>query len=328
MTNKQKDVTKAPATHKANRFHSEESARAHLEDIRWPRGPVCTHCGCVDRQSRIEANPAKKIRPGLIYCGHCRTQYTVTVGTVFEDSKIPLHKWVYAIHLLCASKKGMSSKQLERVLGVTYKTAWFMSHRIREAMKPESGGLLGGGGSIVEADETYFGTEEGKKEIKARTKSGGKLKHMNKIVSLVERGTGQVRSFHVADVTGQNLKRVLVSNIRPDTHVMTDASPRYNELKRAAPFAKHDQVNHSIGEYARGKVTTNTVEGFFSILKRGLIGTYHHVSSAHLHRYVSEFDFRYNNREALGVDDQARALAVLKGIGGKRLTYRRVNAAA
>jgi transposase-like protein len=319
----------------APRFTNEEAARKHLEALRWPNGPVCPHCGGVERNSRLEAKEAGKgARPGLLFCGDCRSQFTVTVGTVFERSKIPLHKWVLATHLLCASKKGMSRHQVHRMLEVTYKTAWFMSHRIREAMNKKPTGKLGGGGKIVEADETYFGTEDGKAKSKQRGQDGWKraaggamLNKMSKIVSLVERD-GEVRSFHVADVTGKNLKAVLVGQIKRDSRLMTDASPRYNELKRAAPFTSHETVNHSQGEYARGEVTTNTVEGYFSILKRGLIGTYHHVASAHLHRYTNEFDFCYNHRSALGFDDNARANAVLKEISGKRLTYRSTHAQA
>jgi transposase-like protein len=303
-------------------FQDPEKAREYLETLRWPDGPVCPHCGAVGGHYKLEGEAH---RSGLWKCKDCREQFTVTVGTVFERSKIALNVWLQAVYLLCSSKKGMSSKQLERTLGVTYKTAWFMTHRIREAMTSKHGGPLGGAGHIVEADETYFGTEPASKGIKR--KPGGALKHMNKIVSLVERN-GQIRSFHVPDVTGQNLKKVLMGHIHKDTHVMTDASPRYNELKRVKPFAQHSQVNHAQKEYARGIVTTNTVEGYFSILKRGLIGTYHHVSSHHLQRYVNEFDFRYNYRQANGVSDSQRADMALKGISGKRLTYRRIEGKA
>lgn len=313
------DKPKKPASHTEPRFTNEEAARAHLEETRWPNGPVCPHCGGMERQSRIEANPAKGVRDGLLFCGHCRQQYTVTVGTVFEDSKVPLHKWVYAIHLMCASKKGISSKQLERVLGVTYKTAWFMSHRIRAAMAETPTGQLGGSGKTVEVDETYWGQKEGVR----RNKRGPHHKHA--IFTLVERN-GKARSFHVPNVNGANLKPILQSQVSHLSTVYTDESRIYDKLGHS--FYAHDTVAHKLGEYARGPVTTNTVEGFFSILKRGLIGTYHHVSEQHLQRYVTEFDFRYNNREALGVDDEQRAVQVVKQLYGKRLTYRRINTAA
>lgn len=309
-------MTKTPASHTEARFHDEEAARAHLEATRWPNGPECPHCGGVERISRIEANPAKKVRAGLLFCGDCRQQFSVTVGTVFEDSKLPVHKWVYAIHLICASKKGISSKQLERVLKVSYKTAWFMSHRIRAAMATTPSGQMGGGGKIVEVDETYYGNLPGKK-----IRQGSK-KHKNKIMALVERG-GHVRAIHVAEVDGRNVKDILKAQVAQGTHVMTDEARVYATI----PY-KHSTVNHSIYEFARGKVTTNTVEGFFSILKRGLSGVYQNVSEQHLHRYLKEFEFRYNNRESLGVNDEQRATELLKSIQGKRLTYRRINQAS
>jgi transposase-like protein len=311
------------------RFQTADNARAYLEALRWPRGPVCPHCGVIGDHYALTG---KAHRPGLWKCHACREQFSVTVGTVFERSKIGLHVWLQAVYLMSSSKKGMSAHQLHRTLGVTYKTAWFMAHRIREAMTTLVSGPLGGSGKIVEADETYFGTENDKAKSKqrgkyGRAKGGAALNSMNKIVALVERG-GKVRSFHVADVTGQNLKSVLLKQVHAETHLMTDASPRYNIVKREQPFAAYDQVNHSQGEYVRGIAHTNTVEGFFSILKRGLIGTYHHVGSPHLHRYANEFDFRYNHRQALGFDDNQRSNALLKEIAGKRLTYKRVNAAA
>jgi transposase-like protein len=311
------------AAHTEKKFHDEEAAREYLESIRWPRGAECPHCGGTERNSRIEANPAKKVRPGLWFCGDCRQQFTVTVGTVFADSKLPLHKWVYATHLLCTSKKGFSSKQLERVLAVSYKTAWFMSHRIREAMAPGGSGLLGGGGklggneSTVEADETYMGPDASKK-------LGVASKRRDRVFSLVER-KGQVRSFHVADVTAKNLKQKIRDNVARKTNIMTDEAYSYRGLSKE--FLSHDTVTHSRQEYVRDEAHTNTVEGYFSILKRGVYGVYHHVSSQHLQRYLAEFDFRYNNRSALGIEDLQRTEAVLKGIQGKRLTYRRIDKA-
>lgn len=304
-------------------FQDADKAREHLEALRWPHGPVCPHCGSVRSPLKLEG---KSYRPGLFKCNDCYEQFTVTVGTVFERSKIGLHIWLQAVHLMCASKKGISSKQLERMLGVTYKTAWFMSHRIREAMMDEIAGPMGGSGKVVEADETYWGSEAGSKAVAKRQgsrKPGAALKDSNKVVALVERG-GKVRTFHVPSVTGQNLKMVLESQIHPETHVMTDSSPRYNLLKREHGFKAYEQVNHSKAEYVRGIAHTNTVEGFFSILKRGLIGTFHHVAPKHLQRYSEEFSFRYNTRTALGYSDTDRAVLALKGIAGKRLTYRRI----
>ncbi|MGH8746710.1 MAG: IS1595 family transposase [Burkholderiales bacterium] len=304
-------------------FQTPAKARKYLEAIRWPDGPVCPHCGSISKDHYALNGEAH--REGLWKCKDCREQFSVTVGTVFERSKIGLHVWLQAVYLLCSSKKGMSSHQLHRTLGVTYKTAWFMTHRIREAFKTNPKGPLGGAGKIVEADETYFGTENDKPKASQRGQYGkraqGGAAHnaMNKIVALVERD-GEVRSFHVASVKGDNLKAVLTSQIAKESHVITDSAARYNVIRREQPFAKYEQVNHSAKEYVRGIAHTNTVEGYFSILKRGLIGTYHHVSSAHLHRYTNEFDFRYNQRE---VSDAERADAALKQIGGKRLTYRR-----
>ena len=297
------------------RFHDENAAREHLESIRWPKGPVCPHCGATGRISRIEAkvrDRRKGARPGLLFCGDCREQFTVTVGTVFEHSKVPLHKWVLATHLLCSSKKGISSHQLHRVLGVTYKTAWFMTHRIRKAMEPEYNGMLGNNGP-VEADETFIGTKPGAKKRRG-------YGHKNAVLSLVERN-GNVRSFHVANVTAKTLKPILKEQITSEAHLMTDDAGQYRLI--GPEFAKHDVVAHSTGEYVRGDVHTNTAEGFFSIFKRGVYGVYQHVSPSHLHRYTTEFDFRYNHREKLGFDDSMRSNAALKGISGKRLTYRR-----
>lgn len=320
MTTKQKDLTKAPASHTFKAHTDEEAARAFLEGIRWPQGPVCPHCGGADRQSRLEANPAKKIRPGLLFCNHCRNQYTVTVGTVFADSKVPMHKWVHATHLLCSSKKGFSSKQLERVIGVSYKTAWFMSHRIREAMKSE-GGLLGGNGptddAIVEADETFI-MPNPRRKLKPRNRR-------DVVFALVER-KGQVRAMHVLDVTAKTLKGAIRANVQRQANIMTDDAPVYKGL--SSEFRSHDSVNHSRKEYVRDDTHTNTVEGFFSIMKRGIYGVYQHVSSHHLQRYVSEYEFRYNNRSSLGIEDAARTAAALRGIWGKRLTYRRTDAQA
>jgi transposase-like protein len=295
------------------RFHDADAAREFLESVRWPKGPVCPHCGAVDRISKLNG---KAHRPGVYDCGHCRDQFTVTVGTVFERSKVSLDKWLFAAALMASSKKGVSSKQIERMVGVTYKTAWFMSHRLREAMKPKGGGLMGGGG-IVEADETFVGRKPGSR------KGHGGYQHKEAVFSLVERG-GKVRSFHVPDVNGATLKAKLVENADKGTRLMTDNFKSYKPAGKE--FSSHEVVKHSLGEYVRGDVHTNTIEGFFSIFKRGINGIYQHVSSQHLSRYTAEFDFRYNHREKLGFDDAARTHELLKGISGKRLTYRRIGA--
>jgi transposase-like protein len=298
----------------APHFHNEEAAYAFVEARIWPRGPVCPHCGGVERNSKLEG---KSTRIGVYKCYDCRKPFTVKVGTIFEASHIALRLWLQAIYLIASSKKGISSNQLHRTLGVTLKSAWFMSHRIREAMK-DSGDILGSGGGIVEADETFYGHKKG-----MPSKPGGDNAH--KILSLVERD-GKARSFHVANVDHRNLKPILLSQISKQSHLMTDGASHYRVLGRE--FARHESVNHTQGEYARkSKVKgvtahTNTVEGYFGLLKRGLVGTYHHVSEKHLQRYVTEFDFRFSNRVSLGVDDPQRANKLLRGVIGKRLTYK------
>ena len=296
------------------RFNDDDAARKHLEALRWPNGSVCPHCGGADRQSKLEGTSH---RPGLYFCGHCRSQYTVTVNSVFERSKVPLHKWVLATHLICSSKKGMSSHQLHRTLGVTYKTAWFMSHRIREAMNIEPEGQLGGDGGPVEVDETFWGNK-GKHAPGARS-----YHHQMKVVSLVERN-GEKRSFHVPSVNPATLRPILTAQIAAKARLMTDQAGVYAKI--GPDFASHEFVNHSIDEYSRGDVTTNSAESSFALLKRGLVGTFHHVGEQHLQRYVTEFDFRWNTRTKLGFTDSDRAAVALKNIGGKRLTYRRTDA--
>jgi transposase-like protein len=304
-------------------FNDETKARETLEAMRWPNGPVCPHCGCTGAD--VVKAKGKSPRPGLYYCNGCDEQFTATVGTVMERSHVPLTKWWLAMHLIGSSKKGMSAHQLHRMLGVTYKTAWFMGHRIREAMR--EGGLapLGGDGKIVEADETYFGKQDERTPSKQRkdrpyTKSGksgpgGK----RAIVSLVERG-GKVRSFHPAVADGASVAEIVNGNIARETRLHTDESRLY--VRVGANFASHETVTHSAKEYARGDVNTNSVEGYFSIFKRGMKGVYQHCGEKHLHRYLAEFDFRYNNRTALGVSDKERVNNIARGIGGKRLTYR------
>jgi transposase-like protein len=293
-------------------FKDASSARTYLEGVRWPHGPVCPHCGSISKDHYALAGEAH--REGLWKCKDCREQFTVTVGTVFERSKIGLHVWLQAVYLLCSSKKGMSAHQLHRTLGVTYKTAWFMAHRIREAMTQGFTGPLGSGGGQVEADETYIGNK--------RKPTGRGKSHKRAVFALVERH-GKARSFHVSNVTGKTLKPILQKHVAKGIDLMTDQATVYPGI---AKYWSHSSVNHSKEEYVRGDVHTNTVEGYFSILKRGIIGTYHHVSEAHLQRYCHEFDFRYNHRTALGVTDAERANAVLKELGGKRLTYRRTDA--
>lgn len=289
-------------------FHSEAAAIARLEAIVWPEGPVCPHCGGVDR-----ITPVKGGRIGLRRCGDCKKQFSCKVGTVFEDSKVPVHKWFQAAHLLTSSKKGISSHQLHRTLGVTYKTAWFMAHRLREAMRDTPKGQLGGSGKIVEADETFFVNKKG---APVRTGYGHKMA----IMSLVERG-GSIRSVVLDRVNRQSVEKVIRRNVHHESRLMTD-SARYYKARNRFGIAEHEKVNHEQGEYAYGDVHVNTLEGYYSIFKRGMKGVYQHCSEKHLHRYVAEFDFRYNNRSAMGVEDAERATNALKGIVGKRLTYR------
>src|SRR5437667_3724971 len=302
----------------AKNFTTEESAFAFLEKHLCPSGPVCPHCGLLDAAFRMQSKlgTKNKMRPGVWKCKGCRKTFRVTVGTIFEDSHIPLHKWLMAMHLMCASKKGMSAHQLHRMLGLGYRAAWFMAHRIRYAMTDTSEGKLSGPAKTVEADETYVG---GKRRGTPRGRPGIDS-HKAPVVALVER-RGRVRSFHVERVTANNLKAVLRENVEPETGVMTDDFSAYDGLKNE--FASHDVVTHSAGEYVRHEqgrsIHTNTAESFFSLLKRGVYGTFHHVSKHHLHRYLSEFDFRYNARD---VADGERTELAIKGVQGKRLTYR------
>ena len=304
-------------------FTNPDKAREALEAVRWPDGPVCPHCGNADQERIALIEGAKKShRPGLRYCVECKGQFTVTVGTVFERSKVPLTKWWLAVHLLGSSKKGMSSHQLHRMLGVTYKTAWFMTHRIREAMRDMKAGPIGGEGKVVEADETYLGNKD---RITKRTKRG-KSGHGSKrsIVALVERG-GECRTFHIDRADAETVRDVLVRNVSRKSALHTDESRLHVEVGKE--FASHDTVRHSTGEYVRGLVHTNTVENVFSVFKRGMKGVYQHCGEAHQHRYVTEFEFHYNRRSGLGVSDKARVDAIMEGIEGKRLTYRRTSEA-
>lgn len=298
-------------------FHDESAAYAWVEAHIWPDGRVCPHCGVLERSGKLEG---KSTRLGVYKCYACRKPFTVKVGTIFEASHIKLHIWLQAIFLMSSSKKGMSSNQLHRILGVTLKTAWFLSHRIREAMRDNTLPPLGGDGKIVEADETYFGN---KKIITKRTKRG-KTSHSGKrsVVSLVERG-GKVRSFHVARADKETVASIVVKNVAKESQLHTDESRLYSGAD--GHVAEHHKVWHAAGEYVRGDVYTNTIEGYFSIFKRGMKGIYQHCSEKHLHRYLAEYDFRYNNRIALGIDDPNRAINAVKGAIGKRLTYQTAN---
>jgi transposase-like protein len=310
------------------RFTNEEAARKHLEAIQWPEGAICPHCGVVNEASRISGG-----RKGLWFCNACRKQFSVTVGTVFERSKVPLNTWLYANHLLCSSKKGISSHQLARTLGVTYKTAWFMAHRIRAAMAPIAGSEppLGGSGKVVEADETFIGKKDGKR----KAPGAGGFAHKRSILSLVERG-GKIRSFKIGSASRDEVGPAIRANVDPSSILHTDGSSLYKGL---GATAGHESVDHNKAYVRKSKIAnigsiemwpdvhTNTLEGFFSVFKRGMVGTYQHCGEQHLDRYLAEFDFRQNNRARLGVDDAMRADKALEGIRGKRLTYRRTNEA-
>lgn len=304
-------------------FTDAEKARAHLEATRWPHGPICPHCGVVDEATYVGGKAA---RVGVYQCNACREQFSATVGTVFESSKVPLNKWMLATYLMSSSKKGISAHQLHRTLGVTYKTAWFMAHRIREAMNPAAPAPLGGAGRVVEADETYVGGKAHNKHANKRKSRDLEAEMKQKVVTLVERD-GRARSFHVASVTSKTLGTVIRTTAHRASHLMTDGATFYKKVGRE--FASHSSVDHAAGEYVRmGFHHSNTVENYFSILKRGVIGTFHHVSEQHLARYLAEFDFRYSNRSGLGVDDTERTQELLRQVAGKRLTYRRTDEGA
>jgi transposase-like protein len=289
-------------------YHDDEAARVTFEAIRWPNGPYCPHCGCLDTVAPLGG---KSMGAGWYWCNKCREKFTVRVGSVMERSHIAMHKWLLAFRLMSNSKKGISAHQLHRMLGVTYRSAWFMAHRIRLAMDDKAPPPLGGEGKFVEADETYVGG-------KAKNRKN-KIPKKEAVFSLVERN-GAARSFHVAEVTAKTLRPLIVTVADRKSHFRTDHSPVYWSV--GDEFKTHYTVNHAIEEYVRGDAYTNTVEGYFSIFKRGIYGVYHHVSEAHLHRYLAEFDFRYNNRAKLGVDDIERARRAIVGTAGKRLTYR------
>jgi transposase-like protein len=291
------------------RFQNEEAAFAYVEAELWPNGPVCPHCENAD-STKIGRLQGKTTRPGLYKCYACRKQFTVRIGTIFEDSHLPMRLWLQAIHLLCCSKKGISTRQLQRMLGCGMKTAWHLGHRIRHAMAPGAFEQLGGPGKTVEADETELARSR-----KTKRPAGFRRKtHNPLVVSLVERG-GDIRSQMLDHRSAMGVVR---QHVHKDSRLVTDTTTRY----KFAPVASHEMVDHSNFEWTRGDVHTNTLEGFFSVLKRGLVGTYQHVDRRHLNRYLAEFDFHQNTRTALGIDDVERAKVAIRGTLGKRLTYR------
>jgi len=303
----------------APHFQNEAAAFDYVERRLWPTGPVCAHCGERERIGKLNG---KTTRPGLYKCYACRKPFTVRMNTIFESSHLPLHLWLQVIHLMCASKKGIASRQIQRMLNCSMKTAWFLTHRIREAMKPANPSPIGGENKFVEADETYIGGKG-----KNRLYGSDPIKQI--VMTLVERG-GEARSIHVPNVTARTLKPIIVKMAQAQSDLMTDQGKWFIPI--GSWFATHQTVDHSWDEYVRHaswiagrapyKISTNTAENYFSILKRGIIGVYHHVSEAHLHRYLAEFDFRYNTRIALKIDDVTRAERALDGAKGKRLTYR------
>jgi transposase-like protein len=305
-------------------FYDEAAAFAELESIVWPNGPSCPKCGATDRIGSLEGVKDKKgrVRHGLKKCYQCRSQFTVRVGTVFESSHVPLHLWLQAAFLMCSSKKGVSSNQLHRTLGVTLKTAWFMSHRLREAMRSGDLTPFGSGGGAVEVDETFIGQDPDQKH---RPTIRG-AHHKMKVLSLVDRSTGRSRSYVIEDLRWTTVQPILEANISREAMLMTDEATRYANV--SGKFGGHFSVNHGAGEYVRltqPHIHTNTIEGFFSIFKRGMRGVYQHCAKKHLHRYLAEFDFRYSNRAKLGFNDEARTENMVRGIVGKRLTYRPVD---
>jgi transposase-like protein len=299
-------------------FTDDEKARKAFEAVRWPNGPVCPHCGNCD-QEKIAKAQGKSARPGLYYCAACNDQFTVTVGTVMERSKISISKWLFAMHLMGSSKKGMSAHQIHRLLGVTYKSAWFMCHRIREAMQEDKPTRMGGEGGEVQIDETYTGNTS--KRAKSYKKG---LKTKRAVVALVDPAAGRVRAFHVKDVDAKTVRGLLVKHASRKSTLVTDEAKIYRKVGRE--FAAHERVFHKHGWYiTKGGFTTNNVENFFGIFKRGVYGTFHHISEQHLQRYLNEFSFRYSNRSGLGIHDGERVALAMKGIEGKRLTYRPTN---
>lgn len=313
-------------------FNDADKAREHLQALRWPNGPVCVHCGSTGDDVVLVEHTGKKTKPtpegkkhrparkGLYFCNGCGMQFSVLLGTVLEKSHIPINKWLAGFFMMCASKKGVSAHQLHRQLKVTYKSAWFMAHRIREAMR--SGGLappMGSSGEMVEVDETYIGRKAGVTKGKAR---GGA--HKNAVLTLVQR-KGEARSFHIDRTDMVNIIPIVAENIAAEARVSTDDAAVYQDMH--VGFAEHEVVQHSKDEYVRGDFHTNSVENYYSVFKRGMKGVYQHCSEKHLHRYLAEFDFRYSNRSKLGIEDNERTEKAIRQIEGRRLTYRRTNGA-
>lgn len=302
----------------APQFKTEEGAFAYVEARLWPKGAVCPHCGNCD-QARIRKMQGQTTRMGLYKCNECRKPFTVRMGTIFESSHLPLHLWLQVIHLMCASKKGISTRQIQRMLQCSMKTAWFLTQRIREAMRDGDMPPFGGNGGIVEVDETFIGRKAG-----VEVRSG--FRHKMAVLSLVDRDSGRARSVVVEDLRPDTLLPIVLANVSAESHIMTDEAKHYHRLPQH--FVSHGRVNHSKGEYTawrsgRPLTHTNTIEGFFSIFKRGMRGIYQHCAEHHLHRYLAEFDFRYSHRSALGIEDADRAEVLLRGVIGKRLTYGR-----
>ena len=298
-------------------YTNEDAARAHFEAIRWPDGRVCPHCGTIGNSTLLQG---KSTRPGLYKCKDCRKPFTSTMGTVYERSHIPLHKWLLATHLMVASKKGISAHQLYRMLGFgSYRTAWFMAHRIREAMASDDLTQFGSGGGAVEVDETFIGRKQGR-----AVRHG--YEHKMKVLALVDRDTGRTRMMVADNLTSAFVAPIVRANVAREARLMTDEARHY--IKVGREFADHGVVRHMIGEYGRGNVHTNTIEGSFSIFKRGMKGIYQHCGEQHLHRYLREFEFRYTNRAAVGVSDCDRAALAIKGTVGRRLPYERPHAVA
>ena len=296
-------------------FHDEAKAFEYVESIIWADGQACPHCGGLDRLTKVKANPAKRIRVGLWRCGDCKKQFTVKIGTVFEHMRIPLNKALQALYMMTTSKKGVSAHQLHRTLEITYKTAWFLAHRIREAMASGDLTAFGSGGGIVEADETFIGRIKGAPKKRA-------FHHKMKVLALIDRNTGKARTMVVDDVTAKTVMPIVLANVAREAVLMTDESNIYRSAGKH--FAAHGTTNHSAGQYVDYElpaVHSNTVEGYFSIFKRGLKGIYQHCGEQLLHRYLAEYEFRYNNREALGCNDTDRSIAAISGIVGKRLLY-------
>ena len=297
----------------APHFHNEEAAYAYVEARIWPEGPVCPHCGGVERIGKMGGTST---RIGTYKCYQCRKPFTVKIGTIFEASHVPMRLWLQAIYLIASSKKGFSSNQLHRTLGVTLKTAWFMSHRIREAMRSGDLSPFGSEGGMVEVDETFIGRNPDAPVSKFS------LRQMNAVVTLIDRDSGRARSMVVDNLTTAAVTEILNQNLAKEAHLMTDEAKFY--MKPGKTFAAHSSVNHKAAEYVSREnpaIHSNTVEGYFSIFKRGMKGVYQHCAKRHLHRYMAEFDFRYSERQANGVNDAMRADTLLAGVVGKRLTY-------